>query len=257
MSEFVGKLFGPLTALISDALELFHFMGAPWWLSIALLTVSVRVTLLPLTVRQVKYMRAMQELKPEMDEIRFRYKDDRQKQQEALMDLYRERRVNPLAGFLPVLVQMPVFITMYQVVRSHEETFPGFASGGLLWFTDLTEADPYFILPILSASILLAAGEVSARNVEPQQRWMMRFLPVALTAFIARFPAGLFVYWVTSNAVTLTQNLLVYRHSPKEVTQRLHTRNTVGSISPSGSDLEGSSSPRAKVGGARRKRRKR
>jgi YidC/Oxa1 family membrane protein insertase len=142
MSEFVGRLFGPLTALISDALELFHSMGAPWWLSIALLTVSVRVTLLPLTVRQVKNMRAMQELKPEMDEIRLRYKDDRQKQQEALMDLYKERRLNPLAGFLPALVQVPVFITVYQVVRSHEESFPSFASGGLLWFTDLTEADP-------------------------------------------------------------------------------------------------------------------
>ena len=80
------------------------------------------------------------------------------------MELYRERRVNPLAGFLPVLVQMPVFITMYQVVRSHEETFPSFASGGLLWFTDLTRADPYYILPVLSASILLAAGEVSGRG---------------------------------------------------------------------------------------------
>src|SRR5918997_3191699 len=254
MSEFVGWLFGPLIGLISGVLELYHSIGAPWWLSIVLLTVSVRVTLLPLTVRQVKNMRAMQELKPEMDEIRFMYKDDRQKQQEALMDLYRERRVNPLAGFLPVLVQMPVFITMYQVVRSHEETFPGFASGGLLWFTDLTKADPYFILPILSASILLAAGEVSARNVEPQQRWMMRFLPVALTAFIARLPAGLFVYWVTSNAVTLTQNLLVYRDSSKEATHRLPMRNTLGRSAPGGSDPEGSSSPRAKVGGARRKR---
>src|SRR3712207_1147372 len=112
MSEFVGRLFSPLAALISDALELFHSMGAPWWLSIALLTVSVRVTLLPLTVRQVKNMRSMQELKPEMDEIRLRYKDSRQTQQEAIIELYSTRRVNPLAGFLPVLVQIPVFITM-------------------------------------------------------------------------------------------------------------------------------------------------
>jgi YidC/Oxa1 family membrane protein insertase len=161
------------------------------------------------------------------------------------MDLYRERQLNPLAGFLPVLVQMPVFITMYQVVRSHEETFPSFASGGLLWFTDLTKADPYFVLPVLSASLLVAAGEVSARNVDPQQRRLMRFMPVAFTVFIARFPAGLFVYWVTSNAVTLTQNLLVYRHgigrslaySPEEETQGSPTAN--------------------KAEGARRKRKKR
>jgi YidC/Oxa1 family membrane protein insertase len=162
----------------------------------------------------------MQELKPEVNEIRSRYKDDRQKQQEALMELYRKHRVNPLAGFLPILVQMPVFITMYQVVRFHEETFPTFASGGILWFTDLTKADPYFILPVLSASILVAAGEVSARNVDPQQRRLMRLLPVAFTAFIARFPAGLLVYWVTSNSVTLIQNLLIYRRDPSRLLLR-------------------------------------
>ena len=256
MAEFVGKLFAPLTGLISGALELFHTLGAPWWLSIVLLTVSVRAMLFPLTIRQANNMRSMQELKPEMDEIRFRYKDDRQKQQEAMMELYRKRQVNPLAGFLPVLVQVPVFITMYRVVRSHEEAFPSFASGGLLWFTDLTKADPYFILPVLSASILLAAGEVSARNVAPQQRRLMWLLPVVFTAFIARFPAGLLVYWVTSNTVTLTQNLFIYRHSSED-TKLLPSRNTVGSSSPSASVLEGSPSPRAKAGGARRKRRKR
>jgi len=159
-------------------------------------------------------MRAMQELKPDMDSIRARYKDDRQKQQEAIMKLYKERRVNPLAGFLPVLVQIPVFVTMYQVIRNHEETFPSFASGGLLWFIDLTRADPYFILPVLSASILLAAGGISSRNIDPGQRRMMRLMPIVFTAFIARFPAGLFVYWVTSNSVTLVQNYLIYHRDP-------------------------------------------
>jgi YidC/Oxa1 family membrane protein insertase len=126
------------------------------------------------------------------------------------MELYKERRINPLAGFLPVLIQIPVFITMYQVIRNHEETFPSFASGGLLWFTDLTRADPYFILPVLSASILIIAGRISSRNVDPRQRRLMQLLPLAFTAFLARFPAGLFVYWLTSNTVTLLQNYLVY-----------------------------------------------
>ena len=212
--ELLSKIFGPLTGLISDVLESFHSWGAPWWLSILLLTVLVRAVLFPLTVRQVKNMRAMQELKPDMDSIRAKYKDDRQKQQEAIMELYKERRVNPLAGFLPVLVQIPVFITMYHVIRNHEETFPSFTSGGLLWFTDLTTADPYFILPMLSASILLAAGGISSRNVAPGQRRMMRLMPIAFTAFIARFPAGLFIYWVTSNTVTLVQNYLIYHRDP-------------------------------------------
>src|ERR671910_2681851 len=198
MTDVLGRVFGPLTNLISGVLESFHSLGAPWWLSIVFLTVLVRAVLFPLTIRQVKNVRAMQELKPEMDSIKAKYKNDRRKQQEAMMELYKKRRVNPLAGFLPVLVQVPVFVTMYQVIRNHEETFPSFASGGLLWFIDLTRADPYFILPVLSASILLAAGGMSSRNIDPGQRRMMRLMPIVFTAIIARFPAGLFVYWVTS-----------------------------------------------------------
>src|SRR5215216_7136038 len=121
---------------------------------------------------------------------------------------------------MPVLVQMPVFITMYQVIRNHEETIPSFANGGLVWFTDLTVANPCFILPVLSACILVAAGEISSRNVNAGQRRMVQLLPVAFTAFIARFPAGLFVYWVTSNTVTLVQNYLIYRRSPGRSSQQ-------------------------------------
>jgi YidC/Oxa1 family membrane protein insertase len=226
MIDFLGRVFSPLTDLISNVLESFHSLGAPWWLSIVFLTILVRAVLFPLTIRQVKNMRAMQELKPEMDNLRAKYKNDRQKQQEATMELYKERRVNPLTGFLPVLVQVPVFITMYHVIRNHEETFPSFASGGLLWFMDLTKADPYFILPMLSASILIAAGGMSSRNVDPKQRRMMQLLPVAFTAFIARFPAGLFVYWVTSNTVTLVQNYLIYRRSPGRSSQQSPQEST-------------------------------
>ncbi|MGB3683690.1 MAG: membrane protein insertase YidC [Rubrobacteraceae bacterium] len=214
MIDFLGRVFSPLTAFMSSVLETFHSLGAPWWLSVMFLTILVRGVLFPLTVRQVKNMRAMQDLRPEMDGLRERYKDDRQKQQEAIMELYRERKINPAAGFFPILIQMPVFITMYHVIRNHEETFPSFATGGFLWFSDLTKADPYFILPILSATILIGAGEISSRNVNPNQRMMMRFLPVVFTFFIARFPAGLFVYWVTSNTVTLVQNYLIYHHGP-------------------------------------------
>lgn len=226
MINFLGRIFSPLTGLISNILETFHSFGAPWWLSIMLLTVIVRGLLFPLTVRQVKNMRAMQELRPEMDTLREKYKEDRAKQQQAIMELYKERQINPAAGFLPILVQMPVFITMYHVIRDHEETFRSFASGGILWFSDLTKADPYFILPILSASILIGAGEISSRNVNPNQRMMMRFLPVVFTFFIARFPAGLFVYWVTSNTFTLTQNYLIYHRGPQSTPNPVASHDT-------------------------------
>ena len=212
--ETLGRIFGPLTDLISGVLEFFHAWGAPWWLSVVLLTVLVRGALFPLTVRQVKNMRAVQDLRPAMDEIRARHKEDPRRQQEAMAELYRERKVNPLAGFVPLLIQVPIFIVMYRVIRVHEETFPGFASGGLLWFADLTVADPYFVLPVLSASLMMASGWISARNVAPRQRRMVLLMPVAFTAFIARFPAGLFVYWITSNAFTLAQHSFMYRHKP-------------------------------------------
>jgi YidC/Oxa1 family membrane protein insertase len=180
------------------------------------LTFVVRTVLLPLTVKQVKNARSMQSLRPEMKEIRSRHKDSYE-QQRALAELYRERGVNPLGGFLPLLVQMPIFVTMYHVIRDHNESLPSFAHGGVLWFTDLTAPDPYLALPILSAGLMLASFEVSSRGMPTQQRRAMRFMPLAFTVFIARFPVGLFVYWVTSNAVTLAQNLAVNRLMPRAV----------------------------------------
>lgn len=216
MADVLGRLFAPLTGVIGGALELLHSSGLSWWLSIVALTLVVRTVLLPLTVKQVKNARSMQSLRPEMQEIRSRHKDSHE-QQQALAELYRERGVNPLAGFLPLLVQMPIFITMYHVIRDHNESLPSFAHGGGLWFTDLTAPDPYLALPILSACLMLASFEVSSRGTPIQQRRVMRFMPLVFTVFIARFPVGLFVYWVTSNAVTLAQNLAVNRLMPRTV----------------------------------------
>src|ERR671932_2112157 len=110
MVEFLENLFGPLISVFGIGLEFFHSLGAPWWLSIMMLTVVVRSLLFPLTIRQVKNMRRMQELKPDMDEIRAKYKDDSRKQQEEITKLYQERKVNPLGGCLPLVVQLPIFI---------------------------------------------------------------------------------------------------------------------------------------------------
>ena len=214
MAQAMGNLFAPLTGLIGGALETLHASGLPWWLSIAALTLVVRAAMLPLTVKQVKSARSMQSLKPRMEEIRSSIKDSRE-QQKALAELYREQGVNPLAGFVPLLVQMPVFVTMYHVIRDHNESFPSFAHGGMLWFADLTRPDPYLLLPVLSAALMLAAMEVSSKGAPAGQRRMMRLMPIAFTAFIARFPAGLFVYWVTSNSVTLARNLAVERLMPR------------------------------------------
>ena len=225
IADFFANLFSPVVNVLGQVLLFFHDpsgpIGAPWWLSIAMLTVVLRTLLFPLTIKQVKSMRAMQDLKPDMDRIRNQYRDNRTKQQEETMKLYQERGVNPLGGCLPILVQMPVFIGIFYVIRKFggqpgysEPLYPSFTEGGLFWFQDLSHMDPYFVLPVVSALTMLAATEITAKNIDPQQRWIMRLLPIGVTIFLWRFPAGLFVYWITSNLVTLVQNYLIYNHGP-------------------------------------------
>ena len=215
MVEFLGDLFEPLTQLLGFGLQTFYSLGAPWWLSIVLLTVVVRTLLFPLTVRQVRNMRQLQELKPALDEIRAEHKDDPKKQQEAMMQLYAEREVNPLGGCLPMVVQLPVFLGLYYTIKEFE-SLQSFRGGGLWWFADLTTADPYFILPVVYVITMMAAQEVSLRHTAPRQRQLMRLLPPVFGFFLALagFPSGLFVYWIASNVISLVQNILVYYRLP-------------------------------------------
>lgn len=277
IADFFQSIFSPVVAVLGEVLLFFHFsLGAPWWLAIAMLTIVVRTLMFPLTVKQVKSMRAMQDLKPEMDKIRAQYKDNRQKQQEEMMKLYQERNINPLGGCLPILVQMPVFIGIFYVIRlfggipgQRPPQYESFTEGGILWFKDLSHMDPYFVLPVLSALTMLAATEITAKNIDPQQRWLMRLLPIGITVFLWSFPAGLFVYWITSNLVTLAQNYLIYNHGPGRKTAQSGaaagaqpnkaspadaSKGSGGGDAQSGQGTEDAAARAAKV--AKRKRRK-
>jgi YidC/Oxa1 family membrane protein insertase len=271
IADFFANLFSPIVAILGDVLLYFHTaLGAPWWLSIALLTIVVRTLLFPLTVRQVRSMRAMQDLKPEMDRIRAQYRDNRQKQQEELMKLYQERRVNPLGGCLPIVVQMPIFIGIFYVIREFggyrigdrvvPPKYESFHEGGILWFQNLSEADPFFVLPVLSALTMLAATEITSKNIDPQQRWLMRLLPIGITIFLWSFPAGLFVYWITSNLVTLTQNYIIYHHGPGRRPSATETRGGSAARSESANGSSGSQTAADNAAqaakAAKRKRRK-
>jgi YidC/Oxa1 family membrane protein insertase len=274
IADFFANLFGPIVSVLGAVLLYFHqTLGAPWWLSIVMLTVIVRSLLFPLTVKQVKSMRAMQDLKPHMDRVRAQFKDNRQRQQEEMAKLYQEQGVNPLGGCLPILVQMPIFIGIFYVIRQFGGTpgrtapdYESFTQGGILWFQDLAHADPYYILPIISAVTMLASTEITAKNVDPQQRWLMRLLPVGFTVFLLNFPAGLFMYWITSNLVTLVQNYVIYNYGPGKKTPdntkgadtgKLKTTNQPvrdGGAQPSSNTQEDAAKQAAKI--AKRKRRK-
>jgi len=221
--ETLRNLFDPLFNLLGATLTTFHGWGAPWWLAIIMLTVVVRTLLFPLTVRQVKNMRRMQELKPDMDEIRARYKDDPQKQQQEMMKLYGERKVNPLGGCLPLVVQLPIFIALYYTIKQFEH-LESFRTGGLLWFQDLTIADPFFILPVAYVLTMMASQELTIRRTAPQQKHLMRIMPIAFGFFLMRFPAGLFVYWISSNTITFVQNYLIYHRSTGKAPDERETK---------------------------------
>ncbi len=245
IADFFQSVFSPIVNVLGGILLYFHQqLDLPWWLAIVLLTAVVRTLLFPLTVRQVRSMRAMQELKPELDKLRKKYKDNRQKQQEEQMKLFQERKVNPLGGCLPILLQMPIIIGIFYAVRKFggdplrdiPPEYPSFRDGGLFWFQDLSVYDPTLILPILSAATMLVSMEITNKSMEPQQRWLMRIMPIGITVFLWRFPAGLFVYWITSNLVTLVQNYAIYNFGPgkkkppsTEVPSDQETQNNNGS----------------------------
>jgi YidC/Oxa1 family membrane protein insertase len=178
-----------------------------------MLTVVVRTLLFPITHRQVKSMRKMQELKPAMDRIKAEHKDDVQKQREEIARLYQERKVNPLGGCLPIFMQIPIFLVLYYTIRQFDK-LDSFRTGGLFWFTDLTVADPLFVLPVAYVVTMMASQELAMRNTVAQQKRIMRFMPPVFGFFLVRFPAGLFVYWVSSNLITLCQNYAIYCHAP-------------------------------------------
>jgi YidC/Oxa1 family membrane protein insertase len=209
MLDFLRNLLDPLFNLMGGTLSTFHGWGASWWLAIVMLTIIVRTLLFPITYRQVKSMRRMQDLKPDMDRIRAEYKEDVQKQREEMAKLYQERQVNPLGGCLPIFIQLPIFLVLYYTIR-HFDTLESFRTGGLLWFQDLTQPDHLFLLPVLYVLTMMASQELTIRNTATQQKQVMRFLPIIFGVFLARFPAGLFVYWVTSNLITFAQNYVIY-----------------------------------------------
>src|SRR5215218_8939877 len=209
MLDFLRNLLDPLFNLMGGTLSTFHGWGASWWLAIVMLTIIVRTLLFPITYRQVKSMRRMQDLKPDMDRIRAEYKDDVKKQREEMAKLYQERQVNPLGGCLPIFIQLPIFLVLYYTIR-HFDTLESFRTGGLLWFQDLTVYDHLFILPVLYILTMMASQELTIRKTATQQKQLMRFLPIVFGIFLARFPSGLFVYWITSNCITFAQNYVIY-----------------------------------------------
>jgi YidC/Oxa1 family membrane protein insertase len=220
---------GPLTSL----LEWFHnTIGLSWAWSIVALTILVRVVLLPLTVRQIHSMQSMQAHMPEMKALQQRYKDDKQKRNEELMKFYKENRINPAASCLPILFQIPVFISLFFVLRDFDdEVFPeyqrlGETTADLHWLDlvpDITAAanshwSGYMLLALYAISQTLSTLLMS-QTMDKTQRTLLLILPIAFLFVVLNFPSGLVLYWVTTNLWTVGQGLITRRLMPKKSTE--------------------------------------
>jgi YidC/Oxa1 family membrane protein insertase len=220
---------GPLTSL----LEWFHnTVGLSWAWSIVALTLLVRVVLLPLTVRQIHSMQSMQAHMPEMKALQARYKDDKQKRNEELMKFYKENRINPAASCLPILFQIPVFISLFFVLRDFDdEVFPTYQRMGetvsdLHWLNlvpDITAPanshwSGYMLLVLYAISQTLSTLLMS-QTMDKTQRTLLLILPIAFLFVVLNFPSGLVLYWVTTNLWTVGQGLITRRLMPKKSTE--------------------------------------
>lgn len=202
-------------------LEFIHSYVGNWGFSIILLTIVVRSVLFPLTKAQYTSMAKMRLLTPKMQELRERYKDDRQKLGQETMRLYKSEKVNPMGGCFPLLIQMPIFIALYwTLMESTELRHAPF----ILWITDLSVYDPYFVTPILYGITMFFIQKMSPTPInDPVQRKVIMAMPLIFTFMFCTFPAGLTVYWLVSNCFTIFQQVIIYRSLEK---RGLHVRET-------------------------------
>ena len=189
-------------------LDTIHDIVGNWGWSIVLLTVLVKLVLFPLSAKAYKSMARMRKLGPEMQRLKEMYGDDRQKMSQEMMKFYQKEKINPLGGCLPILIQMPVFIALYwMLLESVELRHAPF----MFWIQDLSVKDPYFILPILMGASMFVQQMLNPTPPDPMQAKIMKMLPIIFTFFFLWFPAGLVIYWVVNNIISVAQQYYITR----------------------------------------------
>ena len=179
-----------------------------WGWSIILLTVLIKAIFYPLSAASYKSMAKMKKLQPRLQTLKERYSDDKQKFQQEMMKLYKAEKVNPAGGCLPILVQIPVFIALYWVLLESVELRQ---ADFMFWLKDLSLPDPYFVLPLIMGASMLAQHFLNPAPVDPIQKKIMMAMPIVFTVFFLWFPAGLVLYWVVNNLLSIAQQYYITR----------------------------------------------
>ncbi len=179
-----------------------------WGFAIILLTVLIKAAFFKLSATSYRSMANMRRVQPQMTDIREQYGDDKQKQSQAMMELYKKEKINPMGGCLPILVQMPVFIALYwTLMESVELRHAPF----ILWIEDLSVLDPYFVLPLMMGASMWFMQKLNPPPPDPMQAKIMQWMPVMFTFFFLWFPAGLVLYWVINNLLSMAQQYVITR----------------------------------------------
>ncbi len=189
-------------------LQLIHGVIGNWGWAIILLTVLIKAAFYKLSAASYKSMAQMRKLQPKLQALKERHGDDRQAMGEQMMKLYREEKINPLGGCLPILVQIPVFIALYWMLMESVELRQ---APFMLWIQDLSIADPYFVLPIIMGATMLIQHKLNPTPMDPMQAKVMMVLPIVFTFFFLFFPAGLVLYWVVNNTLSIAQQYYITR----------------------------------------------
>ena len=209
-------MFDSFIAFLQAILTVFYnisgYIGfANYGVAIILMTIVIKILLYPLTVKQIKSMNAMQDLQPKMKELQEKFKDKPEKLQQEMAALYKNSGVNPLAGCLPLLAQMPILMGIFFAIRDYsyigDPTF--------FWLSNLSVADHIYVLPILSAVTTYIQQKQTMNDDNPQTKMMMYFMPIFIGYISINFPSGLVLYWVVSNIAQIIQQWWMYRDEAK------------------------------------------
>ena len=203
--------YGWLTVIAAPlfwVLEWLHKMVGNWGWAIILLTILIKAVFYPLSVASYRSMAHMRKMQPRMQALKERFGDDKQKLNQAMMELYKTEKINPLGGCLPILVQIPVFISLYWVLLESVELRQ---APWALWIKDLSAPDPFFVLPVLMGVTMLAQQWLNPQPVDPLQKKLMYALPVVFTGMFLFFPSGLVLYWVVQNILSVAQQWQINR----------------------------------------------
>jgi YidC/Oxa1 family membrane protein insertase len=201
--------YGMLTVIskpLFKILEFFHHVFGNWGWSIILLTILIKLVFYKLSETSYRSMAKMRRVQPRMQALKERYGDDKQKLNQALMELYKTEKINPLGGCLPIVIQIPVFIALYWVLLESVEMRQ---APFIFWIHDLSAADPYYVLPLLMGVTMFLQQRLNPAPMDPLQKKIMMALPLMFTVFFLFFPAGLVLYWVVNNTLSIAQQWVI------------------------------------------------